>query len=76
MRSALAPADDLPPWRYREAGHRRDPRSDTTTEFKISERVVASFAAKVRRPDKEDNIRIEPLVERRPESCALCLLSQ
>jgi ATP-dependent RNA helicase DeaD len=35
--------------------------SDTTTEFEISERVAASFAANVRRPDKEDNIRIEPL---------------
>ena len=34
---------------------------DTTTEFEISERVAASFAVKVRRPDKEDNIRIEPL---------------
>ena len=36
---------------------------DTTTEFEISERVAESFAAKVRRPDKEDNIRIEPLAE-------------
>jgi ATP-dependent RNA helicase DeaD len=36
---------------------------DTTTEFEISERVAASFAAKVRRPDKEDNIRIEPLAD-------------
>ncbi|OPH83881.1 DEAD/DEAH box helicase [Nitrobacter vulgaris] len=36
---------------------------DTTTEFKISERVAASFAAKVRRPDKEDNIRIEPMAD-------------
>jgi ATP-dependent RNA helicase DeaD len=34
---------------------------DTTTEFEISARAAASFAAKVRRPDKEDNIRIEPL---------------
>ena len=34
---------------------------DTTTEFEISERVAESFAAKIRRPDKEDNIRIEPL---------------
>ena len=34
---------------------------DTTTEFEISERVAESFAVKVRRPDKEDNIRIEPL---------------
>ncbi len=35
--------------------------SDTTTEFEISERVAESFAAKVKRPDKEDSIRIEPL---------------
>jgi ATP-dependent RNA helicase DeaD len=34
---------------------------DTTTEFEISERVAESFAVKVQRPDKEDNIRIEPL---------------
>jgi len=34
---------------------------DTTTEFEISDRVAESFAAKIRRPDKEDNIRIEPL---------------
>jgi ATP-dependent RNA helicase DeaD len=36
---------------------------DSTTEFEISERVAESFAVKVRRPDKEDNIRIEPLTE-------------
>ncbi len=36
---------------------------DTTTEFEISERVAESFAAKVRRPDKEDSIRIEPLAD-------------
>ena len=36
---------------------------DTTTEFEISERVAESFAAKVRRPDKEDNIRIEALAD-------------
>nr|WP_249154257.1 DEAD/DEAH box helicase [Bradyrhizobium manausense] len=35
--------------------------SDTTTEFEISERVADSFAAKVKRPDKEDSIRIEPM---------------
>jgi ATP-dependent RNA helicase DeaD len=34
---------------------------DTTTEFEISERAAESFAVKVQRPDKEDNIRIEPL---------------
>jgi ATP-dependent RNA helicase DeaD len=35
--------------------------SDTTTEFEIAARVAESFAANIRRPDKEDNIRIEPL---------------
>lgn len=34
---------------------------DTTTEFEISQRVAEAFAERVRRPDKEDNIRIEPL---------------
>lgn len=34
---------------------------DTTTEFEISERVADSFAAKIKRPDKEDNIRLEPM---------------
>ncbi|MBR1129939.1 DEAD/DEAH box helicase [Bradyrhizobium iriomotense] len=36
---------------------------DTTTEFEISERVAESFAAKVKRPDKEDSIRIEPMTD-------------
>src|SRR5262249_33512023 len=36
---------------------------DTTTEFEISERVAESFAVKIRRPDKEDSIRIEPLAD-------------
>jgi ATP-dependent RNA helicase DeaD len=36
---------------------------DTTTEFEISERVAASFASKIRRPDKEDSIRIEPMAD-------------
>jgi ATP-dependent RNA helicase DeaD len=36
---------------------------DTTTEFEISGRVAESFAVKIRRPDKEDNIRIEPLTD-------------
>ncbi|OKO67860.1 DEAD/DEAH box helicase [Bradyrhizobium sp. AS23.2] len=36
---------------------------DTTTEFEISERVAESFAAKIKRPDKEDSIRIEPMVD-------------
>ena len=34
---------------------------DTTTEFEISASAAESFAIKIRRPDKEDNIRIEPL---------------
>jgi ATP-dependent RNA helicase DeaD len=36
---------------------------DTTTEFEISGRAAESFAVKIRRPDKEDNIRIEALPE-------------
>jgi ATP-dependent RNA helicase DeaD len=36
---------------------------DTTTEFEISERVAESFAARIRHPDKEDNIRVEPLAD-------------
>jgi ATP-dependent RNA helicase DeaD len=36
---------------------------DTTTEFEISGRAAESFAAMIRRPDKEDNIRIERLAE-------------
>ncbi|MBR0785036.1 DEAD/DEAH box helicase [Bradyrhizobium iriomotense] len=36
---------------------------DTTTEFEISERVAESFAVKIKRPDKEDSIRIEPMTE-------------
>ena len=36
---------------------------DTTTEFEISARAAESFAVKIRRPDKEDNIRIEALPE-------------
>ncbi|CCD91395.1 fragment of putative DEAD-box cold-shock protein, ATP-independent RNA helicase (part 2) [Bradyrhizobium sp. ORS 375] len=35
--------------------------SDTTTEFEIAARVADTFAANIRRPDKEDTIRIEPL---------------
>ncbi|CAL77030.1 Putative DEAD-box cold-shock protein, ATP-independent RNA helicase [Bradyrhizobium sp. ORS 278] len=35
--------------------------SDTTTEFEIAARVADSFTANIRRPDKEDTIRIEPL---------------
>ena len=49
---------------------------DTTTEFEISARAAESFAVKIRRPDKEDNIRIEalPTVRRaspRPKSARL-----
>jgi ATP-dependent RNA helicase DeaD len=36
---------------------------DTTTEFEISKAVAESFAVKSRRPDKEDNIRIELLAD-------------
>jgi ATP-dependent RNA helicase DeaD len=36
---------------------------DTTTEFEISNGVAEQFAVKIRRPDKEDNIRIEPLAD-------------
>ncbi|MBT1516142.1 DEAD/DEAH box helicase [Bradyrhizobium sp. SRL28] len=34
---------------------------DTATEFEISARVAERFAARIRRPDKEDSIRIEAL---------------
>jgi ATP-dependent RNA helicase DeaD len=34
---------------------------DSSTEFQISANAVDEFAAKVKRPDKEDNIRIEAL---------------
>jgi ATP-dependent RNA helicase DeaD len=36
---------------------------ETSTEFEISGRVAESFAVKIRRPDKEDNIRIDPLAD-------------
>jgi ATP-dependent RNA helicase DeaD len=36
---------------------------DTTTEFEISKTAAESFAVKIRRPDKEDNIRIEPMAD-------------
>jgi ATP-dependent RNA helicase DeaD len=36
---------------------------DTTTEFEISKEAADSFAVKIRRPDKEDNIRIEPMAD-------------
>lgn len=34
---------------------------DTTTEFEVSAQAADKFAVKIKRPDKEDNIRIEPL---------------
>src|SRR5262249_35836335 len=34
---------------------------DTVTEFEISARVASRFAARIRRPDKEDTIRIEAM---------------
>ena len=36
---------------------------DTTTEFEISGDAAESFAAMIKRPDKEDNIRIEAMAE-------------
>jgi ATP-dependent RNA helicase DeaD len=36
---------------------------DTTTEFEISKAAAESFTAMIRRPDKEDNIRIEAMTE-------------
>ncbi|RJF76529.1 DEAD/DEAH box helicase [Rhodopseudomonas palustris] len=35
---------------------------DTTTEFEISAAAAVDFAAQIKRPDKDDNIRIEPLI--------------
>jgi ATP-dependent RNA helicase DeaD len=43
---------------------------DTTTEFEISGRAAESFAAMIRRPDKEDNIRIEALGDAPPAQAA------
>jgi ATP-dependent RNA helicase DeaD len=34
---------------------------ENSTEFEISARVASRFAARIRRPDKGDNIRIEPM---------------
>jgi ATP-dependent RNA helicase DeaD len=34
---------------------------DTTTEFEVSAEAAEDFAAKIKRPDKEDNIRLERL---------------
>jgi ATP-dependent RNA helicase DeaD len=36
---------------------------DTTTEFEVSERVAETFAARIKRPDKEDSIRIEQMAD-------------
>jgi ATP-dependent RNA helicase DeaD len=36
---------------------------DTATEFEISQRVAESFAVKIKRPDKEDSIRIEAMAD-------------
>ncbi|MFG0221298.1 DbpA RNA binding domain-containing protein, partial [Streptococcus suis] len=36
---------------------------DTTTEFEIAGRVAESFASRIKRPDKEDNIRLEPMAD-------------
>jgi ATP-dependent RNA helicase DeaD len=43
---------------------------DTTTEFEISARVAESFAVKIKRPDKEDTIRIEALADA-PQAAAV-----
>ncbi|WOH65869.1 DEAD/DEAH box helicase [Bradyrhizobium sp. BWA-3-5] len=39
---------------------------DTVTEFEISARVARRFAARIRRPDKEDSIRIEAMQDAPP----------
>jgi ATP-dependent RNA helicase DeaD len=39
---------------------------DTTTEFEISAAAAQDFAAQIKRPDKDDNIRIEPLIGAKP----------
>ena len=39
---------------------------DTTTEFEISQSAAEAFAAQIKRPDKDDNIRIEPLIGAKP----------
>jgi ATP-dependent RNA helicase DeaD len=36
---------------------------ETSTEFEISKQAAESFAVKIRRPDKEDNIRIDALAD-------------
>ena len=39
---------------------------DTSSEFEISAAAAEEFAAQIRRPDKDDNIRIEPLIGAKP----------
>ncbi|MGP9814246.1 DEAD/DEAH box helicase [Rhodopseudomonas sp. NSM] len=39
---------------------------DTTTEFEIAASAAVDFAAQIKRPDKDDNIRIEPLIGAKP----------
>ncbi|MCD0421241.1 DEAD/DEAH box helicase [Rubrivivax sp. JA1024] len=39
---------------------------DTTTEFEISPAAADAFAAQIKRPDHDDNIRIEPLIGAKP----------
>ncbi|MBI5131903.1 MAG: DEAD/DEAH box helicase [Rhodopseudomonas palustris] len=39
---------------------------DTTTEFEISATAAVDFAAQIKHPDKDDNIRIEPLIGAKP----------
>jgi ATP-dependent RNA helicase DeaD len=39
---------------------------DTSTEFEISASAAEAFAAQIKRPDKDDNIRIEPLIGAKP----------
>ena len=61
-RSALAAADDLPPGRNRQAAtSARSEFTDATTEFEISAQAAEPFSVKLKRPDKEENIRIEAL---------------
>jgi len=44
---------------------------ETTTEFEIAAAAAADFALRIRRPDKQDNIRIEPLAEGPPAGTAV-----
>ena len=43
---------------------------ETVTEFEISARVANRFAARIRRPDKEDSIRIEAMKDASPGEVA------